>query len=122
MQHLLVTSFEAKALAVSKVTSNKGKRTAEVDHIKWNTDAKKIKAVSSLKRKGYKALPLKRVNIPKSNGKMRPLGIPAMRDRAMQALYLMALEPVTETEADANSYGFRRYRRTADAIEPCTDG
>ena len=97
--------------------SNKGKRTAGVDHVKWDTDAKKIKAVSSLKLRGYKALPLKRVNIPKSNGKMRPLGIPTMRDRAMQALYLMALEPVTETEADANSYGFRRYRGTADAID-----
>ena len=117
LQHLLVTSFEAKVLAIKKVTSNKGKRTAGVDHIKWNTDAKKIKAVSSLKRRGYNALPLKRVNIPKSNGKMRPLGIPTMKDRAMQALYLMALEPVTETEADANSYGFRRYRSTADAID-----
>ena len=117
LQHLLTTSFEAKVLAVRKVTSNKGKRTAGVDHDKWNTDAKKIKAVSSLKRRGYKALPLKRVNIPKSNGKMRPLGIPTMKDRAMQALYLMALEPVTETAADANSYGFRRYRSTADAID-----
>lgn len=117
LQHLLVTSFEAKVLAVRKVTSNKGKRTAGVDRIKWDTDAKKIKAVSSLKRRGYKALPLKRVNIPKGNGKMRPLGIPTMKDRAMQALYLMALEPVTETEADANSYGFRRYRSTADAID-----
>lgn len=117
LQHLLVTSFEAKVLAVRKVTSNKGKRTAGVDRIKWDTDAKKIKAVSYLKRRGYKALPLKRVNIPKSNGKMRPLGIPTMKDRAMQALYLMALEPVTETEADANSYGFRRYRSTADAID-----
>ena len=117
LQHLLVTSYEAKVLAIRKVTSNKGKRTAGVDHIKWDTDAKKIKAVSSLKRRGYKALPLKRVNIPKSNGKMRPLGIPTMKDRAMQALYLMALEPVTEMEADANSYGFRRHRGTADAID-----
>lgn len=74
-------------------------------------------AVSSLKRRGYKSLPLKRVNMPKKNGKMRPLGIPTMRDRAMQALYLMALEPVTETTADANSYGFRKYRCTADAID-----
>lgn len=117
LQHLLVTSYEAKVLAVRKVTSNKGKRTAGVDHIKWDTDVKKIKAVSSLKRRGYKALPLKRVNIPKSNGKMRPLGIPTMKDRAMQALYLMALEPVTDMEADANSYGFRRHRGTADTID-----
>ena len=117
LQHLLVTSFEAKGLAVRKVTSNKGKRTAGADHVLWDTDAKKINAVSSLKRRGYKALPLKRVNIPKKNGKMRPLGIPTMKDRAMQALYLMALEPIAETTADANSYGFRKFRSAADAMD-----
>ncbi len=117
LQHLLVTSFEAKALAVRKVTTNKGKRTAGVDHTLWDTNAKKINAVCSLKRRGYRALPLKRANIPKKNGKMRPLGIPTMKDRAMQALYLMALDPVTETTADANSYDFRKYRSTADAID-----
>lgn len=53
----------------------------------------------------------------KSNGKKRPLGIPTMRDRAMQALFLMALEPVTETTANGNSYGFRKYRCAADATD-----
>ena len=93
LQHLLATSFEAKVLTVRKVTTNKRKRTAGVDHVLWDTDAKKINAVCSLKRRGHRTLPLKRVNIPKKNGKMRPLGIPTMKDRAMQALYLMALEP-----------------------------
>ncbi|MGB4053745.1 MAG: reverse transcriptase domain-containing protein, partial [Dysgonamonadaceae bacterium] len=117
LQHLLVTSFHAKALAVKRVTSNKGKRTAGVDKVKWTTPASKFRAVKSLKRRGYKPKPLKRVFIKKSNGKQRPLGIPTMQDRAMQALYLPALEPVTETMADGNSYGFRRKRSTADAID-----
>jgi RNA-directed DNA polymerase len=117
LQHILVTSFDAKALAVKRVTSNKGKRTAGVDYVKWTTPTAKFKAILSLKRKGYKPKPLKRVYIDKSNGKKRPLGIPTIRDRAMQALYLMALEPVTETIADGNSYGFRKGRSTADAID-----
>ena len=117
LQRILVTSFDAKALAVKRVTSNKGKRTAGVDKVKWTTPEAKFKAIVSLKRKGYKPKPLKRVYIEKSNGKKRPLGIPTMQDRAMQALYLMALEPVTETRADGNSYGFRRKRSTADAID-----
>jgi len=117
LQRILVTSFDAKALAVKRVTSNKGKRTAGVDKVKWTASETKFKAILSLKRKGYKPKPLKRVYIDKSNGKKRPLGIPTMHDRAMQALYLMALEPVTETKADGNSYGFRRKRSTADAID-----
>src|SRR5919198_520095 len=52
-------------------------------------------------------------------GKRRPLGIPTMKDRAMQALYLLALDPIAETTGDRNSYGFRSERSTADAIQQC---
>jgi RNA-directed DNA polymerase len=117
LQHLLTNSFEAKALAVKRVTSNKGGQTSGVDKVRWSTPNSKMKAVHSLKKRGYHPLPLKRVFIEKTGGKKRPLGIPTMKDRAMQALFLMALEPIAETAADANSYGFRRKRSTADAID-----
>lgn len=116
LQRWLTRSFCAKALAVKRVTENQGKRTAGVDRELWNTPQQKIVAVARLEKRGYKPLPLRRVSIPKSNGKMRPLGIPTMRDRAMQALHLLALDPVLETMSDVNSYGFRKSRSTADAM------
>jgi RNA-directed DNA polymerase len=119
LQWLLTHSFSGKALAVKRVTENRGKNTPGVGQETWSTPNAKSQAILSLKRCGYKPLPLRRVYIPKSNGKMRPLGIPAMKDRAMQALYLLTLEPVAETKADKNSYGFRSERPTADAIEQC---
>jgi RNA-directed DNA polymerase len=119
LQHLLTHSFSGKVLAVRRVTENQGKRTPGVDNETWETPAKKAEAVKSLQQRGYKPQPLRRVYIPKKNGKKRPLGIPTMRDRAMQALYLLALEPIAETTGDPNSYGFRRERSTADAIEQC---
>ena len=116
LQRLLVRSFAARALAVKRVTGNRGRKTAGVDGVLWSTPNAKWQALHQLTSKGYQPRALRRVYIPKSNGKLRPLGIPTMHDRAMQALYLLALDPVAETTGDKNSYGFRPHRSTADAI------
>jgi RNA-directed DNA polymerase len=120
LQRLLTHSYSGKVLAVRRVTENNGKKTPGVDQEIWDTPEKKTQAVHELKRRGYQPQPLRRVYIPKSDGKtMRPLGIPTMKDRAQQAIHLLALDPVVETTADKNSYGFRQQRSCADAIEQC---
>lgn len=119
LQRLLTHSFSAKALAVKRVTENHGKRTPGVDGETWSTPEQKTQALRRLRQRGYRPRPLRRTYIPKSNGKKRPLSIATMQDRAMQAVYLLALDPVAETRADPNSYGFRKERSTADAIEQC---
>lgn len=120
LQRLLTHSFSGKALAVKRVTENKGKRTPGVDGETWNTPTKKAAAIGTLRRRGYCPQPLRRIYIPKSDSKrMRPLSIPVMKDRAIQALYLLALDPIAECLADPNSYGFRKERCQADAIEQC---
>ena len=119
LQTLLVKSLNARILAVKRVSENKGKKTSGVDGKLLNTSVKKDICVDELKidLATYKSSPLKRIEIPKKNGKMRPLGIPTMFDRAVQALYKQALEPVSEVIADLNSYGFRAYRSTQDAMK-----
>ncbi len=119
LQHLLTHSFSGKALAVRRVTENQGKKTSGVDKVLWDTSEKKAQAIHDLRQRNYHPQPLRRVYIPKSNGARRPLSIPTMKDRAMQALYLLALQPVAETLADPHSYGFRPERCTADALDYC---
>jgi len=104
LQWLLTHSFYAKALAVKRVTSNKGKRTSGVDHELWLTPQAKFNAIAKLTRRGYRPQPLRRHYIAKKNGKMRPLGIPTMTDRAMQTLYNFAVEPIAETYAAPKLY------------------
>jgi len=116
LQYLLTRSLSAKLLAVRRVTSNKGRKTPGVDGVLWQGAGAKWRAVQSLRRRGYQAQPLRRIYIPKKNGRKRPLSIPTMMDRAMQALYKLALAPVAETKADGNSYGFREGRSCADAV------
>ena len=116
LQYLLTHSYYAKVLAVHRVAGNKGRKSAGVDGEKWSTPQDKMRAVLSLSDKGYQAKPLRRTFIPKpQSSKMRPLSIPTMYDRAMQALFAMALTPWAETIADRTSFGFRTNRSAQDA-------
>ncbi|MBF0316523.1 MAG: group II intron reverse transcriptase/maturase [Oligoflexia bacterium] len=119
LQWLLTHSLYAKLMAVRRVTQNKGHKTPGVDHEVWKTDRQKLTAVNELNRHAYKPQPLRRIYIPKKNGKLRPLSIPTMKCRAQQALHQLSFEPVVEEIADKNSYGFRPKRSCADAIEQC---
>ena len=118
LTRILTHSFAAKAMAVKQVTTNKGKRTSGVDGVTWISAKSKAQAICELQQKGYRAKPLRRKYIPKAGSKkMRPLGIPTMKDRAMQAVHATALLPIAETTGDRNSYGFRPYRSCQDAID-----
>jgi RNA-directed DNA polymerase len=119
LQRILTRSFCARLIAVKRVTSRKGSKTPGVDRKTLNTPRKKVLAAQNLRLCGYKVLPLRRIYILKKNGKKRPLGIPTIADRVVQALFLLALQPISEVTADPNSYGFRPYRACRDAIMQC---
>jgi RNA-directed DNA polymerase len=119
LQRLLTHSLSGKALAVRRVTENQGRKTPGVDGEIWTMPSQQARASQELRQKGYHPQALRRVYIPKRSGKMRPLSMPCMKDRAMQALYLLALDPIAEVISDPNSYGFRQERSPAAAIEQC---
>ena len=119
LQKILINLLEAKLLAVRKVTQdNRGKTTPGVDGIKILTPSKRIELVYKLKIDG-KSDSIKRVSIlkPGKTQELRHLGIPTIRDRAKQALVVLALEPEWEAKFEPNNYGFRRGRSSHDAIE-----
>jgi len=118
LQKLLVRATSNKLMAIRRITQeNQGKYTAGVDGVICDTPQARLELFrEGLKLRGYRPLPVRRVYIPKGDGKVRPLGIPTVKDRVMQAVVKAALEPEWEARFEANSYGFRPGRRTMDAI------
>uniref|UniRef100_UPI0018E52DCE reverse transcriptase N-terminal domain-containing protein n=1 Tax=Cyanothece sp. BG0011 TaxID=2082950 RepID=UPI0018E52DCE len=118
LQKLLLKSHYAKLLAVRKVTQdNQGRKTAGIDGTKALRPNQRVNLAYELNVKGYKAKALRRIWIPKpGRDEKRPLGIPTIKDRAMQALVKSALEPYWEAQFEGTSYGFRPGRSAHDAI------
>jgi RNA-directed DNA polymerase len=121
IQRSLIESFEARALSVRKVVTNSGGKTSGVDNVVLNSPQQYYEMIVEAREiirnpKQYIAKPLRRVLIPKANGDKRPLGIPTIRDRIIQAIYHLAVDPAVEAKSDRFSFGFRKKRSTHDAI------
>jgi RNA-directed DNA polymerase len=117
LQKLLVRSRSAKRLAVRRVTQqNAGRTTPGIDGVVCRTPESRMRLAAGLSLRDHRPQPVRRVHIPKSDGRTRPLGIPTLRERALQMLVKMALEPEWERRFETNSYGFRPGRCTMDAI------
>ena len=124
LQIALAKTLSFRASAVHKATSNQGGRTPGYDGIVLDTPDQKSKMIKTLrdtlitvgKQKKYQTVPVRRVMIPKANGKLRPLGIPTIKDRCLQQLLNLVLTPIVEKHSDPNSFGFRPYRGAKNAI------
>lgn len=119
LQRMVFASWDCRVFAVHRVTCRKAVRTAGLDGIFWHTDESRFAAVERLLVvRTYNPMPFKRIYIPKDHdkSKKRPLSVPTIYDRAVQALYLIAVEPVVEHFAGKHDYGCRLYRSSQDTV------
>ncbi len=121
LQRTLALKKDFRILAVHKVLTNKGGSTPGINNVliekpedKWEIGEWMKEIIQNPQK--YQADPVKRVYIPKANGKQRPLGIPTIQDRCLQSLINLVLEPLVEMNSDRHSYGFRKYRSTKMAL------
>lgn len=119
LQRLMIRSRANRLLAIRQVTQcNRGKRTAGVDGRTVKDDGARMRLYNELETyQPHQVRPVKRVYIPKANGKQRPLGIPPIVCRCQQTIIKSALEPYWEAQFEATSYGFRPGRSAHDAIQ-----
>ena len=119
----LIISRNNILLAYRNIRSNKGSQTKGTDGL--TIDEYRMKNTSEFIEDiretllDYKPKAVRRVEIPKPNGKLRPLGIPTMRDRLIQQMFKQILEPICEAKFHKHSYGFRANRSTHDALMRC---
>nr|YP_009495545.1 reverse transcriptase [Psammoneis japonica]AWQ64275.1 reverse transcriptase [Psammoneis japonica] len=121
LQILILKDFRTTAIGVRRVTTSSGSRTPGLDGVIITTTEERdalAQQVHSIVRSPriYKPSAVKRVWIPKKDGSKRPLGIPTIVDRAVQAVYLEAIDPLVECNACENSFGFRKFRSAQDAV------
>jgi RNA-directed DNA polymerase len=123
-QYVLAMSYEFRIVAIYNLINSLGSNSPGIDNktiTKSSTNYEKIKLVEEIRNyvrqgDGYKASPVKRIYIPKINGKLRPLGIPNISDRGLQHLIKLVLEPLIEMNSDIHNFGFRKYRTAKNAI------
>ena len=121
IQISILKDFRTTAIAVRRVTSTSGSKTPGLDGFVVKTMKERIQLASDVHKivrtpSSYKPFPVKRIWIPKKDGTKRPLGIPTLLDRAVQAVYLEIIDPLVECNSCENSYGFRKFRSAQDAV------